>query len=311
MTDVAGTELARIAAALTPDDKRHLSGFRVLTAGDHAFNARIALARRAQKSLDAQYYLIASDTAGLQFLRALRDAAVRGVRVRLLLDDLYTAGQDELLAGSPRTTTSRCACSTRCRRAPTSLGSRVVLLAARFHAHQPAHAQQAVHRRQRVRRLRRPQHRQRILHARRRGQLHRPRRALVRAGGALECRSCSTATGTASTSIRCTASSRLRGPAAARLRFDRIVQAVPPTCRCCRATGWAAPSVESQLESGRLEQHFATAQLIADSPAKAAGIGAASIDGTAMGSTLNVMRSARFEVVDASPYFVPGSPGLR
>ena len=92
------TKLAQIAAANTPEDKRALSGFRLLPAGDQAFDARIALARRAEKTLDVQYYLIAHDASGLQFLRELRDAAARGVRVRILVDDLYANGQDELLA---------------------------------------------------------------------------------------------------------------------------------------------------------------------------------------------------------------------
>jgi len=99
LADTADTPLARIAAAAAPDDERQLSGFRPLMDGDHALNARIALIRRAQKSLDLQYYLIASDEVGLLLLRELRDAAARGVRVRVLVDDLYAAGQDELFAG--------------------------------------------------------------------------------------------------------------------------------------------------------------------------------------------------------------------
>ncbi len=46
-----------------------------------------------------QYYVIADDAAGRQFLRALRDAALRGVRVRLLVDDLHSGDVAELLAG--------------------------------------------------------------------------------------------------------------------------------------------------------------------------------------------------------------------
>ena len=72
------------------------SGFRLLPTGDFAFDARLALARRAERSLDVQYYHLANDSVGLQFLRELRDAARRGVRVRLLVDDLYTGSEDEL-----------------------------------------------------------------------------------------------------------------------------------------------------------------------------------------------------------------------
>ena len=44
-----------------------------------------------------QYYQIDNDETGRYLLRTLRDAAQRGVRVRLLMDDLYTAGEDALL----------------------------------------------------------------------------------------------------------------------------------------------------------------------------------------------------------------------
>ena len=99
LSDVSGTPLARAAAATLPASGPELSGFRLLPEGPTAFNARIELAQRAQASIDAQYYLISDDPIGRRFLLALRDAAVRGVRVRLLVDDLYAAGQDELLAG--------------------------------------------------------------------------------------------------------------------------------------------------------------------------------------------------------------------
>jgi putative cardiolipin synthase len=98
-TDVAETRLGRIALSSLPAPKTTLSGFRLLPEGEIAFNARIALARRADKSLDVQYYLIQDDDLGRQLLRELRDAALRGVRVRLLVNDLYTAGEDDLLTG--------------------------------------------------------------------------------------------------------------------------------------------------------------------------------------------------------------------
>ncbi len=67
--------------------------------GDFALDTRLQLIRRAEHSLDVQYYQIENDATGRHLLRSLRDAAARGVRVRLLLDDLYTAGDDELLLG--------------------------------------------------------------------------------------------------------------------------------------------------------------------------------------------------------------------
>jgi phosphatidylserine/phosphatidylglycerophosphate/cardiolipin synthase-like enzyme len=62
-----------------------------------ALDARLTLIAQAQQSLDLQYYHLADDGTGRRVLRALRDAARRGVRVRLLLDDFYTAGMDPLL----------------------------------------------------------------------------------------------------------------------------------------------------------------------------------------------------------------------
>jgi len=93
----ADTALGKIALASQPDPD--LSGFRLMPGGDFAFDTRLQLARRAQRTLDVQYYQIENDETGRYLLRTLRDAAQRGVRVRLLMDDLYTSGEDELLLG--------------------------------------------------------------------------------------------------------------------------------------------------------------------------------------------------------------------
>ncbi|MFN0185189.1 MAG: phospholipase D-like domain-containing protein [Aquabacterium sp.] len=85
------TALARIAQASWPAGDAADSGFRLLPIADHAFAAREDIARLAQRTLDAQYYHIHHDSAGATFLRSLRDAARRGVRVRLLVDDLHNA----------------------------------------------------------------------------------------------------------------------------------------------------------------------------------------------------------------------------
>ena len=70
-----------------------------MTQASVALDARLTLIRRAQVSLDLQYYLLGDDEVGHLMLRELRDAAQRGVRVRLLLDDFYTNGMDRLLLG--------------------------------------------------------------------------------------------------------------------------------------------------------------------------------------------------------------------
>jgi putative cardiolipin synthase len=89
--------LARVAAASVADAAQ--SGFRLMPLGAYSLDARIELIRRARQSLDVQYYLIGNDRSGRLFMRSLRDAALRGVRVRLLVDDLYTTGADPLFEG--------------------------------------------------------------------------------------------------------------------------------------------------------------------------------------------------------------------
>lgn len=73
------------------------SGIYPLDNPQEAFAARMLLARTAQVTLDVQYYIWRADTSGLLLLQALWQAADRGVRVRLLLDDGGTAGLDSIL----------------------------------------------------------------------------------------------------------------------------------------------------------------------------------------------------------------------
>ncbi|MDM0015672.1 phospholipase D family protein [Variovorax sp. J22P168] len=97
LEDVAGTALARtVARSAPPGALPALTGIRLLPEADFSLDARIALARAAQKSLDVQYYLLAPDEVGLLLLRELRHAAERGVRVRVILDDLYNGGEHVL-----------------------------------------------------------------------------------------------------------------------------------------------------------------------------------------------------------------------
>ena len=75
-----------------------LNGFYPLLQGLDAFGARLALADRAEVSIDAQYFLMKPDDAGVVFAAKLLEAADRGVRVRLLLDDVFTTVNDSALA---------------------------------------------------------------------------------------------------------------------------------------------------------------------------------------------------------------------
>ena len=73
------------------------SGVRLISDSGDALLARIALADRARYSLDLQYYMFHSDATGELLAQRLLVAADRGVRVRLLLDDLHVAGNDDVL----------------------------------------------------------------------------------------------------------------------------------------------------------------------------------------------------------------------
>lgn len=75
------------------------SGIVTLAEAQDAFAARLMLASAAEHSLDVQYYIWRNDKTGLLLMQALYNAAQRGVRVRLLMDDLNSAPiEDKLIA---------------------------------------------------------------------------------------------------------------------------------------------------------------------------------------------------------------------
>jgi putative cardiolipin synthase len=100
-TALKGTERTKLAGMVRPRVAAHpgQSGLHELPIGEGALAARLALADAAQRSLDVQYFIWNKDMAGKALLEHLFRAADRGVRVRLLLDDLGTMpGDAELLA---------------------------------------------------------------------------------------------------------------------------------------------------------------------------------------------------------------------
>jgi putative cardiolipin synthase len=99
-TTLMETGATRLERAIAPRVAAHpgKSGIYPLSDGREAFAARILLARAAERSLDVQYYIWRKDVSGTLLLAALREAADRGVRVRLLLDDNNTTGLDSTLA---------------------------------------------------------------------------------------------------------------------------------------------------------------------------------------------------------------------
>lgn len=87
---------ARIASAA--EKRPEASGFALLRHGRQAFTSRIALTELAERTLDVQYYIWEDDTTGHIFSQRLLKAADRGVRVRVLLDDISFKGRDENIA---------------------------------------------------------------------------------------------------------------------------------------------------------------------------------------------------------------------
>ena len=92
-TDTEDTAFGEGVIKLSADhpDK---SGFHMLGNGLDAFVARALLTHYAERSIDVQYYLYHNDLVGRLFTDALLKAADRGVRVRILVDDMDLAGRD-------------------------------------------------------------------------------------------------------------------------------------------------------------------------------------------------------------------------
>jgi putative cardiolipin synthase len=97
VTDTGATRLGRaVAADIAANPGK--TGIHALTNARDAFATRVLLAAAAEKSIDAQYYIWHGDQVGYLLFEALWRAAERGVRVRLLLDDLNTGGLDATIA---------------------------------------------------------------------------------------------------------------------------------------------------------------------------------------------------------------------
>jgi phosphatidylserine/phosphatidylglycerophosphate/cardiolipin synthase-like enzyme len=94
LANPASTSLGEIVASDEAGKNKDLSGIRLLASGEEALASLIALADHAQRTLDIQYYIIHEDDSTRTLLHHVRLAADRGVRVRVLVDDLNTAGED-------------------------------------------------------------------------------------------------------------------------------------------------------------------------------------------------------------------------
>jgi len=93
ITDTADTRFGKNVSQWV-DAHDGLSGFYPLSNGMDSLGVRLRLAEQADKTIDLQYFLMKNDTAGLVMMNALLKAADRGVRVRFLLDDIFTTAPD-------------------------------------------------------------------------------------------------------------------------------------------------------------------------------------------------------------------------
>lgn len=96
VTDTADTRLGRLIATRAAGHPGE-SGFILLDDGLDAFVARAALAQIADRSIDLQYYLYHQDLVGALLMYNLLQAADRGVRVRILVDDMDLSERDQAL----------------------------------------------------------------------------------------------------------------------------------------------------------------------------------------------------------------------
>ena len=97
LQDYRSTSLGQRWAA---DEDKHPgnSGFGILRYGHNGFSIRIAMVDNAEKTIDLQVYIWEPDETGKILAERLVRAADRGVRVRLLVDDMGLGGTDETVA---------------------------------------------------------------------------------------------------------------------------------------------------------------------------------------------------------------------
>lgn len=95
LKNTSGTALAQAAKRQIENHASPgQSGVKLLISGQDAFVARLELTEKAQKGIDLQYYIWNQDLTGRLLIDHLLKAADRGVRVRLLVDDMVLIDRD-------------------------------------------------------------------------------------------------------------------------------------------------------------------------------------------------------------------------
>jgi cardiolipin synthase C len=309
--DTATSRLARVADASTPATAQGQSGFRLLPTGEYAFDARAALAEAAERSIDAQYYHVHDDGAGVAFLRALRDAARRGVRVRLLVDD-YHAGEvfNLLIALNAEPDAEVRVFNPLVPRSGSPL-ARLLLSWREFdRAHRRMHnklfvADNAVA----------------VFGGRnvadeyfwRRGTASFIDLDIVAIGPVVPALSDSFDRYWNSESAwrADLLPGAGRGNHDERLLFERRSAEVPLQFAVAPSDPLGQTPLREQLRAGMLQMRWGTASVHADPPGKIAGPVVQGRQAPAMRAQLDVMARARDEVIIVNPYFVPHEPGMR
>lgn len=92
------TSLGRAWSSAAPADPA-LSAFRLLPNNLESFAARLSMIDTAERTLDLQYYIFRPDDTGLFIVDRMVAAADRGVRVRILIDDMCAHGIERQLLG--------------------------------------------------------------------------------------------------------------------------------------------------------------------------------------------------------------------
>ena len=313
MTDTFNTGLGKLAAASMESAGPGASGFRLLPTGDFALDARLALARRAERSLDVQYYHLASDSVGLQFLRELRDAAKRGVRVRLLVDDLYTGSEDELFASFATMPNVEVRLFNPLPSRGGSLVGRIL-----YSAHEFSRINLRMHNKLFV-----ADNRFSVSGGRNVADEYFMRSneanfidmdviaagPIVRELSQVFDRYWNSALAypigaviqALAPSIAATASEQ---------RFDELVNAAPPELLPGLSDPLGRTSVDYELSAGRIAMEYAVASVLADTPNKGALRNPGDTLSTVNRSVLEELATARQDVLIASPYFIPGRDGM-
>ena len=312
--DVAATALGAMAEASLGEQEEGAagrSGLRLLPAGVQAFEARIALVQMAQRSVDAQYYHIADDASGRQFLRELRDAGARGVRVRLLVDDLYAGEEEALLAGLAAQPGVEVRLFNPLPARDGSVARRTLLSLREFS------------------RINRRMHNKLLVadnafaisggrniadaYFERSEPAHFIDLDVLTAGPAVARMSAvfdDYWNSEQAYPVQSLAAPDEQGEAA-RLAFDARVQVagIGAEPRAAERDELGQACVAAQLRSGKVELTLAPVRVVADPPGKAAT--GRREDGAVMRAKLELMQGASSEVFLASPYVVPGEDGLR